>query len=161
MLLKNGGLCNGCITKRYSHNYRNVSYADLVSKLLYYKDKSKKISNVCCHVVINIGLSHEGKARKSKIRFVMQRLQNPPLCNSTVWFLVLYMCCWECGCVYLYRERVSTKLFALQIDYIGLIVFHIYAVASGFTQRVLCTVYSLHPAKPAILVYRRISNSKH
>jgi hypothetical protein len=107
------------------------------------------------HVLNNIGLSHEGKSRKSKIRFVMQPLQNPPLCNSTVWFLVLYMCCWECVCVYLYIERVSTKLFAPQIDYIGLIVFHIYAVASGFTHRVHCKVHIQQ--KPAILVYRRVS----
>jgi hypothetical protein len=58
-----------------SHNGEmHVSYNDLVSQLLFFKDESNKKCNV---------FLMKGELCKSKIRLVMHPLQNPLLCSST------------------------------------------------------------------------------
>ncbi len=82
MLLHNGGFCNGCIRKRCLRNSRKVSYIYLVSQLLY--DKKIKVNFLCFWSFSEYHwFSHEGKNRKSKIRFVMQPLQNPLFCSCS------------------------------------------------------------------------------
>ncbi len=44
-----------------------------------------------CHVLNNIGFSYEGEACMGKMRFVMQPLQNPTLCSSTICLVLLHI----------------------------------------------------------------------
>ncbi len=48
VLLHNGGICNGYITKRCLRNSRNVLYNDIVLWFLMIKDESNKISYGFC-----------------------------------------------------------------------------------------------------------------
>ncbi len=47
------------------------------------KDYINTNFNIFCHNLNNIGFFMKWKACKNKIRFVMQPLQNPPLCSNT------------------------------------------------------------------------------
>jgi hypothetical protein len=107
-------------TKRCS---RNMSSSYPVSQHLYDKRYCKSNKIFFCHVLNNTGCFCEGNACTSKICFVIQTLQNPPLCSSNKFCNSVSVHCFSEH--YKACEKCSSKNVTLIEIPIQLTIFHI------------------------------------